>query len=326
MSDSFPPGLSMLWETAEPTAALTERFGLASLAAAQAWVADVLDERWGLGPRSCDRVVISDRNALAWVGTDAGAYVVKIASHEPAFTRLDAIAELLGRLDDAGLPVAAPVPDLTGRRRAVVATDRPLSLAVHPLIDGDLLDVSDLAAVRATGELVGRLHTELAGVDPEPFADGPREISGDLRAHLASALDRLPSSRAPRAHARLAALLAELPDLDVPPQLGHGDVRGANVLVRDHRVAALLDFDEVSIRHRIAELSLGAVLLATEFRRWPPAPVDAQRALVQGYEGVVQLTDAERAWGEALRLWFGLGQIPPGDDPDGWAAAIDRQM
>lgn len=318
------PSLAMLWEDTDPTAALPDRFGLPDIEAAAEWVSTALHRGWSLSGARVERVLISHVNALAWVRTAEQAFVVKFCCDPGAFDRLGRIAELLGRLDARGMPVAAPVPGRDGRRRSTVTSDRPLSIAVHPTIEGDLLDVGDLAAVRATGELVGRLHLALADEDSTPFADGPREIAGDLRVHVLGTLDRLPRDRAPRAHARLVDLLETLPDLDVTPQLGHGDVRGANVLVRNHRVAALLDFDELSLRHRTVEIALGAVLLATEFRRWPPAPPLAHEALLAGYQSVVDVTEVERAWTEALRLWFGLTQIPPGPDPAGWADAVEQ--
>lgn len=320
------PSLAMLWENTDPAAALPDRFGLPHIGAAAEWLSTALHRGWSLSGARVERVLISHVNALAWVRTAEQAFVVKICCDSASFTRLEDIAALLARLESYGFPVAAPVPDRDGRRRSTVTSDRPLSVAVHPKIEGDLLDVADLAAVQATGELVGRLHVALADEDPAPFAHGPREIAGDLRTHIRGSLDRLPHDRAPRAHARLVDLLETLPDLDVAPQLGHGDVRGANVLVRDHRVAALLDFDEVSVRHRTVEIALGAVLLATEFRRWPPAPPKAQHALLAGYESVVDLTDVERAWTDALRLWFGLTQIPPGPDPGGWADAVEQSV
>ena len=96
-----------------------------------------------------------------------------------------------------------------------------------------------------------------------------------------------------RARRRLETLVGSLPDIDRPVQLTHGDIRSANVLVRDHRVAALLDFDEVGLDHRIVDIGRGAALLATRFRQWGPAPVEAQAALVAGYRSVVELSPIE---------------------------------
>lgn len=313
----------MLWETSDPNAALQERFGLADLEGATAWVSATLRERWHLHVTGVERVLISAANALVWARTEHATFVVKMCADTASFARLANIATLVGDLA-ADLPVAAPIPGTDGRRRQLAHTSRPLSVAVHPLIDGDILDVSDLASVRAAGEMVGRLHLALATIDPTPFANGPRESNGDLAGSIGTGLGRLPIERAPRAHARLRELLSTLPALDTAPQLAHGDIRGANILTRDGQVAALLDFDEVSIRHRTVEIALGAVLLGTQFRTWAPAPAGAQRTFLEGYDDVVALTDTERAWTEALRLWFGITQIPPGPDPHGWADAVEQ--
>lgn len=59
------PALEMLWEADDPRAALTTRFGFTDAAAAGRWVAATLVEGWGGHVGSCDRIVMSDRNALA---------------------------------------------------------------------------------------------------------------------------------------------------------------------------------------------------------------------------------------------------------------------
>ena len=118
--------------------------------------------------------------------------------------------------------------------------------------------------------------------------------------------------------------MGSLPDIDRPAQLTHGDIRSANVLVRDHQVAALLDFDEVGLDHRIVDIGRGAALLATRFRQWGPAPVEAQAALVAGYRSVVELSPIELGWLGAITLSNALSMIPPGPDPTGWADAAER--
>lgn len=315
-------GLAMLWEDSEPQEALRSRFGLDDHDEALRWLGATLTRVWGVRVEACDRLLLSAANALAWVSTDAGAFVVKVAAHAQDFTRLDAIAALVQQLERDGLPVAAPLPTLTGAARAVLETDRPLSLAMLPRIDGDLLDVDDRTAVRATGELIGRLHVALADVDPAGFGSGRLDWGDDLRTRLTAWPERVPPEVAPRARTVLADLVGVLPCLDGSRQLVHGDVRGANVLVRDQRVAALLDFDELGTGHPVIELASAAAMLATEFRRWPPAPLAAQEALIAGYERVCPLTDAERAWCTAARIAIGLSQVRPGD-PEGWAPVVD---
>lgn len=130
-----------------------------------------------------------------------------------------------------------------------------------------------------------------------------------------------PRARAGRV-ARLASLLEGAGTLDDAPQLVHGDFRAANVLVRGSEVVAVLDLDEVALRHRVADLAQACTYLGTRFTGWGPTPPAAQRALVEGYESVRRLGGAERAWLDVLLLWVGLVAVPDSDDDAGWARAV----
>ena len=140
---------------------------------------------------------------------------MKACACQPLFARLGAIAEVVAQLGAQGMPVAAPRRTLGGAARAVTDEASALAVIVLPEVTGDFVDAGDPAAVRATA---GR-------------------------------------ARAPRAAARLDALLADLPDLDVAAALVHGDVRGANVLVDSGRVTALLDYDSIVLGHRVLDLA-----------------------------------------------------------------------
>ena len=118
-------------------------------------------------------------------------------------------------------------------------------------------------------------------------------------------------------------MLEDLPDLVDTPQLVHGDVRAANLLMRDGEIAAVLDLDEIRTDHRIAELAQTSVLLGTLFRDWRPTPAPARRALREGYERVRPLDAREHAWLEALALWIGLASVPAGDAAQPWIAAVE---
>lgn len=332
----------MLWERTDPEAVLPDRFGIADAGAAAAHVREVLAEHWAIGVLSCDRVVMSDQNLLVWVGTDAGRLVVKACVDRDMFDRLGAIAEVVVRLGDLGLPVAPPLRTDAGAARALTAGSAPLSVVLLPEVAGDLVDPTDPAQLRATGRTLAQVHEALAGIDVGLPGDEERPGAGTASTTGArpatgtepTAGDDRPwlrvgprqRERAPRAAARLDHLLADLPPLDVPDALVHGDVRGANVLVDGDRVSALLDHDSMARGSRVHDLAGGVVKIATRFRTWDPAPPGAEEHLLTGYRSVTTLTDVEGRWLEAALLAQGIGQIPPGADPAGWADAVERGL
>ncbi len=166
------PELSMLWEQADAETVLPERFGFADATSAATRVSDTLAEHWGIRVTACERIVLSDRNLLAWVHTRTGPLVVKACAWQPLFDRLGAIAEIVAQLGALDLPVAAPRRTLGGAARAVTEDASALSVIVLPEITGDFLDAGDPAAVRATGETL------------RPSPPGPRG-TGDPPARVA---------------------------------------------------------------------------------------------------------------------------------------------
>ncbi|SDO62404.1 Phosphotransferase enzyme family protein [Klenkia soli] len=318
------PVVSMLWERTDAPTALRRRFGFPDGATAAAHLQAALGRHWGLRATTCRRMTMSDQNLLAWMDTPAGRVVVKACAWAPLFDRLGVIGEVVTALGDQGLPVAAPVRSTAGAARALLDGPVPLSVAVLPEVDGELLDSTDPGAVRATGEVLARVHRAMAGLDLElPPLAGGGAVHPFAAPEAATARTR---GRAPGAAARLDALLRDLPELDVPAALVHGDVRGANVLVSGGRVSALLDHDSLVVGHRVQDLAAAAVKLATRFHDWDPPPPGSRDQLLDGYRSVAALTAAEEHWLEVCVLAEGLGQIPAGPDPAGWAAAVERGL
>lgn len=320
------PTLEMLWERADAPTVLRERFGLADAATVARHLTRELEERWGLSVR-CERVVLSDQNLLAWVRGPDGSFVVKACAFGPLFPRLDAVTRVVSILQAQGVPVAAPIPTAVGGpARVVVEGAVPLSVVVLPLVRAEHLDPTDPDAVRATGAVVARMHRVLASLDvdlPGPVLP-PHAAQVGARPVLELPAASAGRVRLPAVAARLDALVSELPDLDTRPSLVHGDVRGANVLVRDGEVAALLDHDSMGLGHRVQDLARAAVTVATRFRTWDPPPRGAVDHLIAGYRSVLTLSDLEERWLEACLLFEGLAQIPAGPDPAGWADAVER--
>jgi len=161
MADPHVPTLEMLWEASDPRGTLDERFGFADAVSAGHWVAATVYEHWGIWIDSCERIVISDRNALAWVTTPSGRLLAKWSVAPERFPRLSRIARLTHWLDGKGLPVSAPVQTLDGRLQVEVDE---VSMGLQRVIEGEHVPqaardalrglVADAPADRPTTQLV----------------------------------------------------------------------------------------------------------------------------------------------------------------------------
>ena len=176
--------ISMLWESTDPGSALAERFGFGSSADAIDWLGDVLAEHWGLTVTTCERLVISDANCLAWITVDGSRMIAKWSMRARVFARLVAIAELTVWLGEQGVPVSVPRAARDGRFQVEVDG---VSMGLQQVIDGELLDITDAVQVRAAGEMLARMHAAMAeypGIIPTdgPPAPGAQLVGNDFRA------------------------------------------------------------------------------------------------------------------------------------------------
>ena len=311
-----PPVLEMLWEPGDPLRALRERFGFGDGPAAGRWVAGTVDKHWGVTVDSCERIVMSDGNALAWAATPAGRLLAKWSVVPERFPRLAWTARLTSWLDGRGLPVSAPVPARDGRLQVEVDG---VSIGVQREVAGDLLDTGNPLQVRAAGALLARLQDAVAAY-PEtwpgpaaPLKPLPDRITGWLGARAG----HLPEA----ARDSLRRRVAGAPYDGFSHQIVHFDFRSANILWAGGGIAAVLDFEEAQPEHRLVELARAAVLLGTRYHDWGPVPASVHAAFVAGYESECPLTAAEAEWLDILLLWQGLVMVPPGDDPAGWGPA-----
>lgn len=321
----LPPGLSMLWESADAPTALRERFGFTGLEAAAEWLAATLSKNWGVTVRGCERLVISGQNAIAWVSTaDAREPLICKWSRDPSqFARLAAIAELLGELAARGVPVAAPRPSRSGKGRQVGdGPGGPLSLTVQAVVHGEHLDLGDEAAVRAAGSELARLHLALSDLAHLPVAAVARTPEPDLKARVEawSAQDA-----APEAALWARRESAALPPLDSTPQLVHNDFRAANLITNGSRISAILDFDELALDHCVSDLAIAGVHLGTLFHDWAPTPPQARTLLIEGYQSVRALSSTELTWLDFLTRWYSLVHGWPAPDAAlGAPSAVER--
>jgi homoserine kinase type II len=332
MTASDPPAVSMLWERADPYAALDQRFAFAKPEDAAAWLGATVAGNWGIGLRRCERIVLSARNALAWLDTDAGKLLAKWSIGSGLHPRLVALAELTDWLHRRGLPVSAPIAALDGSLQLATPNG---SLGLQAVMVGELLDPSDRAQVHEAGSVLAAFHAALAAYPRAGFVVSCSAVSSPydpglstgagVRAHVTRWLDSIAPASPTAAVAFLRDRLPCFPEASLPtPQLVHNDVRSANILCRGTRVSALLDFEEVTVDHRVSDLAKAAVLLGTRFHNWAPLDLAVQRCFVEGYREFGSLSSSEEASLPVLAVYRTLTEVPAGADPAGWATAAER--
>lgn len=167
----LPLGLSMLWESTDARTAFRNRFGFVDYSAGVDWLSETVWDRWGLAVQDCERIMISDHNAIAWIATadTERPLICKWSRAKTQFAKLAATADLIIALAARGIPVAAPVLTRYGSGREIVAGPAgPSSLTVQPAVGGDLLDLDDEMAVREAGVQLARLHRAMADLSHSP--------------------------------------------------------------------------------------------------------------------------------------------------------------
>lgn len=315
--------MDMLWEDEDPQLVIESRFGFENAEQAGNWIKETVQTQWELDIRSCNRIAISDRNALGWLESPSGAYVAKWSIADDRFAHLDALARVVAWLGEKGVPVSAPIPATDGRVQLEVDN---VSLALQRKIDGTILDVSVSSQVRAAGAALARVHEALAAY-PESFHSPTLHTpQGKLSSLVRGWLD------GDRSHVPTAALQALEEAIDsglddaLPTQILHGDFRCTNILWSGTEVSGVLDFDEARIGPRIDELARSAVLLGTQYRDWNPVSAEVRATLLDGYKSVSALTPAEARWWPVLVLWYSVAMIPKHEESSSWSRAALEEL
>lgn len=236
-----------------------------------------------------------------------------------------AVADLMARLADRGVPVARPVPSEDGP--LVASADTPLGI-MHAMVveaaPGEALDEDDLdeSTARAWGAALASLHGEAAGLGedlPGPFM----ELS--LVKHLYPADAELLA-----AAAVLEARMRELPREPSGFGVVHGDFELDN-LAWQGGTATAFDFDEARRSWFAADAAFALRDLTDETGR--PAAEHRERfaAFLDGYRGVRPIEAAD------LPLFAGLNAITalthltralrePGENEPEWKAELRRRL
>lgn len=246
-------------------------------------------------------------NETAFAETSAGKYVVRRNQRKLGRTSLELRHRLLAWLRARGFPAPRLVPAHGGE--TVVEVDGRL-YEVFPFIDGDEFNADRPAHLSGTGSILARYHSAIEGFPDPPPSEGPRYTPGSLMGLTERLMQRdvmgeltEPLSWYDRRAVDLRRALPDTAYAALPHVLIHGDLHRDNLIFRGDSVAALIDFDQVTVDARIVDVADALVDLAVGDAPpdWFPwgvyaGPLDSQRAhlLMEGYTMMVPLTPAEQ--------------------------------
>lgn len=199
-----------------------------------------------------------------WLTTVRGHFVLSVFGKEVSREHLAAMQSVRRAIATDGFPVVPPVSDRWGRTTLVIR-DRPAEIQPRVAHDDDARNWDALAI--ASG-ILGPLHDALAGCTAEPDqCERPWRwpaTTADQLAHdapkLTAAGERAGCGITGAVSAARGILNAVAVDSDlradrIAPQLTHGDFQGPNILMRDNRVQAVVDFEALDYRPRLYDLA-----------------------------------------------------------------------
>ena len=199
-------------------------------------------------------------------------------------------ARVLTHLAVSGVATPRPMA-LAADREGFISEHAGKPVAVFPWVDGEMLCQASVTpdAAAQVGEALARVHVAGASLaDAPPSRFGAAQLEGRIRSLRALDLPDEIEAVVEQLAVRLERYVARAPGSD-GAGLVHGDLFRDNVLWRDGRIAALLDFESAS--HESYPFDLMVTILAWCFNdRLDPA---LARAMVLGYTRVRPLPEAE---------------------------------
>ena len=270
------------------------------------------------------------------LATSRGTLFLKIyksarTQNTPAQSALQRIAfthAVQNFLYQEGFPVPRLLPNNSGETFSVC--DNPLGAgevyALSEFIEGSDYDVANSEHLRASGEMLGRLHQQLLQCQPEMQPAGP-PLETEIFIQLQERLSRLQSVVAgdPVSPTQIDSWVHEIKVLrdlvgaidDTQYEqdwLIHGDYRAQNLKFDDIDIRAILDLDTACSAPRLYDLGYALVFFPAVYQD-TPLTTDQQSVFLRAYESICPLSETERemlpthlrlAFLRGLTLWLDL--------------------
>ena len=260
----------------------------------------LISEHYGI-TGTCESLS-GERDLNFKVKSTSGDYIFKIQQRDEA-SFIDFQSRLLIELEHTSVTV----PQVIRTTKGALAIDLPDGRVCRLLtwVDGTLwsdIETHDEALLTSLGSAVANLDSKLARVD---FSNDIDSLDRPFGWNVLQASKLLPSIdliKTPETRATVSTILNAfvnytLPKLtDLDQQIIHNDGNDNNIIVRDNRVEALIDFGDIILAPRVCGLAVACAYAMTEL----DDPILGIVPIVRGYHKAAPLNEAE------LELLFDL--------------------
>jgi homoserine kinase type II len=242
--------------------------------------------------RSFEPMEGGSANSSYTVCTDKGKYVLSVCD-EKSSGEIQNLVELLCYLDNNYYPTTKIVKAANGDY-VIRHRDKPIIL--KEFIEGEVCKHLNPNMLIQTGEAIARLHK----IPPpsylsKTFPYGTESFSDVTSGNLNSKYIEWLKEKKKYICAHLSPHL--------PKGLVHGDIFYDNMLFRNQKLAAIIDFEEASDYYKIFDLGMCIVGTCTENRA---VSLEKAKYLVEGYQSEKKMEKIER---ESLQVFTEYGAV-----------------
>lgn len=212
--------------------------------------------------------------------THRGRYVLTVFD-EITLDQVLKLGQLLLLLIEYEFPTTRPLITSNGET-AIMHKGKPVMIKVY--ITGQNHRYLDKTLLHQVGAAMAKLHQV-----PVPDFLSHRQTYGLQK--LSSIKDKNIDTEYEAWIAKRLPYLEQMKPQELPHGLIHGDLFYDNVLFKDTRFKAIIDFEDATCADRVFDLGMAIIGLC---RRSPTVVLEKARALVKGYEQILVLEQAEK--------------------------------